>query len=63
MEYDIWFTHYDGDLFVVAAVHDEAPHGRPVTVSSVRSALRNYRKAGMKISQVGIVPSDMLGLE
>lgn len=63
MQYDIWFTRYEDKLFSVAAIHDEAPMARPVLVSSVRSALRNHRKAGMNIIQTGIVPADMIGLE
>jgi hypothetical protein len=63
MKYDVWFTKYNNALYVVSCIHDEPPNTPPVKIRNPRTALAAYRRGGMKIVQVGIVPPDALGLE
>lgn len=63
MEYDVWFTRYNDELFVSLAEPDDAPMSRPRRMPSAHIALSRIKGNGHTVRRVGIVPPDALGLE
>lgn len=61
-ESELWLTRYEGDLYAAAASPGEPP-SRPHRIVSVSSLYKRARADNVSITQVGIVPPDMLGLE
>jgi hypothetical protein len=62
MDYDIWFSRHNGQLYVVGARHGKAPTSDPIPVSNVKAAYAAYGKTDVNIVQAGIMPPDALGL-
>lgn len=63
MEYDVWFCRHDGDLYAAVAEPHEPPETRPRKVGSVHKVLSNLRAKGHRITQVGILDPEMIGLD
>jgi hypothetical protein len=62
MKKDVWFTRYEGQLFVAVANHGQEPT-RPNRASSVGMVKKWLREKGYEVAQVGILPPEYLGLE
>lgn len=62
MEYDVWFSRTGDDLYFTLAEVDCEPTVPPRRVVDVGTALRKIRDKGLTISQVGILPPEMIGL-
>lgn len=63
MEYDVWFSRYDEELYFTVAHANEPPEINPRACASVAKVLARIREKGLVIAQVGILPPEMIGLE
>lgn len=63
MFHDLWFTRHEGQLWFIWCEPGEEPMNFPRRAANVREACKWLKKAGIRIGQVGIADSGMLGLE
>lgn len=68
MEYDVWFARYEDDLYCAIAAPGGPPMGRPQKVPNVSIVYKRLKEKGhritqVRITQVGIIDPEMIGLE
>lgn len=61
IEHEIWFSRLEDKLFFAVSRNGEPP-GRPKRVQNAAVVLQEAKKKRLNVTQVGIVPPDMLGL-
>lgn len=63
MEFDVWFSRVEGDLYFAVALADNPPEDKPRRVRDVHTALSKMKRLDRKVATVGILPPEMIGLE